>query len=313
MSAISDDYDTPWKDAVTRYFPEFMAFYFPYAHAQIDWLRPHVFLEQELAQVVRDAGLGKRRVDKLVRVARLGGADQWMFIHIDVQGRYDPDFAERVFVYNYRIYDRYRRPVASLAVLADGRAHWKPDRFGYSVFGCETSILFPVVKLNDYRESLDQLLLDSNVFALVTAAHLLTQQSKGNDVQRHAFKWRLVRLLYQRDWDRQRVVDLFGVIDWMMRLPAALQSGLMRDIDEMERRCEMPYMNPFEVRGLKEGRKAGRMEGRVEILESILEARFGVLPKETKERLAQASGKSLAAWARAALDAPTLDQVFCAR
>jgi hypothetical protein len=42
--------------------------------------------------VVRDAGLGKRRVDKLVRVARLGGADQWMFIHIDVQGRYDPRF-----------------------------------------------------------------------------------------------------------------------------------------------------------------------------------------------------------------------------
>jgi len=25
----NDDFDTPWKDAVTRYFPEFMAFYFP--------------------------------------------------------------------------------------------------------------------------------------------------------------------------------------------------------------------------------------------------------------------------------------------
>jgi hypothetical protein len=25
----SDDYDSPWKDALTRYFPEFMAFYFP--------------------------------------------------------------------------------------------------------------------------------------------------------------------------------------------------------------------------------------------------------------------------------------------
>jgi len=28
----SDDYDTPWKDALTRYFPEFMTFYFPRAH-----------------------------------------------------------------------------------------------------------------------------------------------------------------------------------------------------------------------------------------------------------------------------------------
>ena len=26
---LSDDYDSPWKDAVEHYFPEFMAFYFP--------------------------------------------------------------------------------------------------------------------------------------------------------------------------------------------------------------------------------------------------------------------------------------------
>ena len=28
-----DDFDTPWKTALTRYLPEFMAFYFPEAHA----------------------------------------------------------------------------------------------------------------------------------------------------------------------------------------------------------------------------------------------------------------------------------------
>jgi hypothetical protein len=27
--ATPDDYDSPWKDAVERYFPEFIAFYFP--------------------------------------------------------------------------------------------------------------------------------------------------------------------------------------------------------------------------------------------------------------------------------------------
>ena len=35
----SDDYDSPWKEAITRYFPEFMAFYFPLAHGEIDCLR----------------------------------------------------------------------------------------------------------------------------------------------------------------------------------------------------------------------------------------------------------------------------------
>ena len=65
----NDDYDTPWKEAVTNYFPEFMAFYFPDAHARIDWTRGYEFLDQELAQVVKDAELGKRLIDKLVKVA----------------------------------------------------------------------------------------------------------------------------------------------------------------------------------------------------------------------------------------------------
>jgi hypothetical protein len=59
---MADDYDTPWKDALTRYFREFMSFYFPDAYQEIDWTVPHLFLEQELAQVVHGAELGCRRV-----------------------------------------------------------------------------------------------------------------------------------------------------------------------------------------------------------------------------------------------------------
>jgi hypothetical protein len=118
MTAHCDDYDTPWKEAVDHYFPEFMAFYFPEAHAQIDWDQPYRFLNQELAQVVQDAELGKRLLDRLVEVAMRGGGAAWVYIHIEVQGQFDAAFAERLFVYNYRLYDRYRRPVATLALLA---------------------------------------------------------------------------------------------------------------------------------------------------------------------------------------------------
>ncbi|EGV30436.1 conserved hypothetical cytosolic protein [Thiorhodococcus drewsii AZ1] len=172
-----DDYDTPWKDAVTRAFPEFMAFYFPAAASKIDWSRGHDFLDQELAQVVRDAELGRRLLDKLVRVGTHDGAEHWVFIHLEIQSDHDTDFAERLFTYNYRLYDKYRRPVATLALLADASASWKPHRFGYSLFGCHVGIRFPVVKLRDYLPRLEELLSDPNPFALVTAAHLLTQQT----------------------------------------------------------------------------------------------------------------------------------------
>ena len=66
---VMDDYDSPWKEAVEHYFPEFMAFYFPNAAVQIDWAKGYEFLDQELRALAQNAELGKRYVDKLVRPA----------------------------------------------------------------------------------------------------------------------------------------------------------------------------------------------------------------------------------------------------
>src|SRR5471032_2993867 len=201
MDGLNDDYDTPWKLAVTRYFPDFIAFYFTRAHAAIDWSRPHVFLDEELAQLTQDAALGKRLLDKLVQVHTLDGGAQWVLIHVEVQGGRERDFAERIFTYNYRAYDRYRRPVASLVVLADDGLRWRPQAFSYRLFGCEMRLDFSAVKLNDHVDRIAALLADPNPFALVTAAHLLTRKTRGDAARRHVEKWRLTRLLYLRNWD----------------------------------------------------------------------------------------------------------------
>jgi len=65
---MADDYDDAWKEALETFFVDFMAFFLPVAHAEIDWARGYTFLDQELSQIVQDAELGKRRVDKLVQV-----------------------------------------------------------------------------------------------------------------------------------------------------------------------------------------------------------------------------------------------------
>lgn len=46
---------------------------------------------------------------------------------------------------------------------------------------------------------------------------LFTRKTKGNPEARYAAKWRLAKLLYERHWDKQQIIDLFGVIDWLMR------------------------------------------------------------------------------------------------
>lgn len=94
----TSDYDSPWKEALERYFPQFLEFFFPQIHAEIDWSRGWTFLDKELQQVVRDADLGRRLVDKLVKVWKLDGTETAILIHIEVQGQRESDFAERMFV-----------------------------------------------------------------------------------------------------------------------------------------------------------------------------------------------------------------------
>ena len=57
----------------------------------------------------------------------LEGAEAWVLVHIEIQGDADADFAKRIYVYNYRIFDRYDRRTASLAVLTDDRPQWRPS------------------------------------------------------------------------------------------------------------------------------------------------------------------------------------------
>src|SRR5690606_11003817 len=80
----------------------------------------------------------------------------------------------------------------------------------------------------------------------------------------YAAKWRLARLLYQRAWDRQRIMDLFAVIDWLLRLPSELERRLWTSIEELERVQNMPYATSVQRLGREEGREEGWEEGREE-------------------------------------------------
>jgi len=84
-----DDYDSPWKEALERYLPDFLALLFPQAYAGIDWSKGYEFLDTELQQIVRDAELGRRLADKLVRVVDTEGQEDWLLIHLEIQGKRD--------------------------------------------------------------------------------------------------------------------------------------------------------------------------------------------------------------------------------
>ena len=148
MTTPQADFDSPWKQALEAYFPEFLSFFFPDIHTDIDWSSGYEMLDKELQKVVRDADLGKRYADKLVKVWRKNGEERWVIIHAEVQGQQESQFSQRMFVYNYRLRDRYNKPVVSLAVLTDERASWRPQPFSSeSLWGTQITFKFATAKL----------------------------------------------------------------------------------------------------------------------------------------------------------------------
>jgi hypothetical protein len=264
---MSADYDSPWKEALDVFFESFLALLFPAAHAQIDWSRGWEALDKEFQQIVREAEMGRRYVDKLAKVWTKAGAECWVLVHVEVQTDRDLEFPLRMHVYHYRIFDRYNKPVASLAVLADDDPGWRPREFHESLFGCESILRFPTAKLLDFAVRDDELEASENPFAKVVLAHLKARQTKDNPGDRRSWKIRLVRGLYERGFSAKDVRELFRVIDWLMELPPPLDNEFWDDVDKIQQEGRMPFITTPERVGVERGLRKG--------IEVLLKLRFG--------------------------------------
>ncbi len=296
------EFDSPWKQILQLYFADFMLFFFPQAHEEIDWSRGFEFLDKELAQVVRDAELGQRFADKLVKVYRSGGEESWILAHIEVQSQEESDFPRRMFVYNYRIFDRYNRSVASLAVLGDENTNWRPTQFGYELFGCKVDFQFPVIKLIDYQRRLPELEANRNPFATVVMAHLAAVQTRSDRLQRKQQKLSLVRRLYEQGLDRDAVLNLLAFIDWMLTLPLDLEREFRQEVEQLEEEQRMQYVTSFERSGIQKGLLKGISLG--------LKLKFGSLGQDLLPEIEQIQDVSLLESILEAIDtANTVDEL----
>ena len=270
----TDDYDSPWKEGMELYFKELMQFFFPDIAAQIAWNKGYQFLDKELQQVVRDAEIGRRHADKLVRVWSLQDKPFHVMIHIEVQSDKDRDFPLRMYIYNYRIFDKRYRPVTSLAILADENPSWRPGAYSSEQWGCEIHFKFPVVKLFDYSDKIDILLEKTNPFAIITAAHLKTKATKNNPQERYTWKWTITRTLYEKGFSAKDILSLYRLVDWLMMLPDDLTEQFAQNLIAYEEEKKMPYVTSTERIGIEKSRHEGMLFDAREMVLEALDEKF---------------------------------------
>lgn len=274
------NWDNAWKEVLTHLFREFLQFFFPRIYREVDFSRGYVFLDKELAKIIKTASVGGRIVDKLAKVYLKNGEEKWLLIHIEVQSYRDENFPERMFIYNYRIYDRYRREVISLALLADADENYRPNQFRIARWGFECKFRFPAIKLLDYRYKFEALRSQKNPFAMVLRGYLKTLETIGNDRERFSWKKRFLMELYRSGMNRETILGVYKFIDWVMELPEELEERILDETHETEEEKTMSVLTTAEKRGhkkgLEQGLEQGIREGIYPAIADLLEIKFSV-------------------------------------
>ncbi len=88
----------------------------------------------------------------------------------------------------------------------------------------------------------------------------------------------MVRLLYEQGWDKQRILDLFAVLDWMMSLPEGLEKKLWQDIQLIEGETQIPYVTSVERLATQRGVHQGMQQECLALVTRQLRHKFGLSP-----------------------------------
>ena len=278
MDDLTSEFDIAWKQALEWFFEPFAGFFFAEVHREIDWSREPIFLDKELQQVVPEAATGRGTVDKLVKLFTREGEERWVLVHAEVQSQHDAGFAERMYLYNRRLSDKYGRMPVSLAVFGDESTKWRPDVHHDGRWGCSVRFRFPTAKVLDYKGRDAELEADRNPFAVVTLAHLKTLETRGDPAARYDWKFRLVKGLYDRGLTKVQVQQLFRVMDWVLKLPKLFKTQLQADITKFEEGKNVQLLSPMEQmwkeEGLAKGVQEGLQQGLQQGLQAALKLRF---------------------------------------
>lgn len=280
------DFDSPWKEALDKFFHALLDLCFPKIASEIDWTVAPEFLDTELHEILRGAIDGRQHVDKLARITLLNGEARRILLHVEVQHWPDKGFPARLYSYHKRLEEK--APVATVAILADTDKDWKPSRYDNDLLGCRVIFDFPICKLLDLLASKDDLEKSQNPAAMLVLANWAAQQTGSDAAERYRWKRQLMRSAYEKGFRREDILELYRFIDWLLQLPKGLEESFRAEILKEEEHL-MPYVTSFERLAKEEGRQEGLEEGRLstsrEVIKDMLLVRFGNLDSEVIRRI----------------------------
>ncbi len=183
--------DSAWKEVIEKFFKDIMELLFPKIYDTIDFSKKFDFLDTTMRPLSPFGHHGDRAADVLVKVQLKSREYSYirLFIHIEVQGERRKNLMERIYIYNYRSFDKRLEagvPVVSLLILADDEENYRPDEYKVSFCDFELRMKIPMVKIIDFKlkkEMKEKLEKSSSPIAVVIRTQLKSMELKKSGWQ----------------------------------------------------------------------------------------------------------------------------------
>ena len=268
--------DYLWKGIVSKLFPDFMRLVHPEIEHVLDLDRECEFLDKELQQAdqLTDGKYGQRIVDHLVKVYTKEGKDDYILLHIEVQGRFSANFSERMFQYYYLLKNKYKRSVAAYAIFTEASTKQRPNRFTSSFHGTEVSYKFNTYKISTASDQ--ELTCSENPFAIIILAARANHSVKNigkselRDLHLKDLKIALIKKVMKLNPDNNKFIDILYFILNYISFEFSETSAIFDDeLAVLTKNTKVmgvveELVKYEKILSFKEGKSKGKIEGKVE-------------------------------------------------
>jgi hypothetical protein len=264
--------DILWKVVIEEVFDDLLRFVYADADQVYDLERGFEFLEKELAEMdpEPDEESDTKFADKLVKVYHRDGEEDWVMMHVEIQGEIAnrTEFSGRMFRYFYRILDRFKRPVSAVAIFTGRDGRRMPGIFEYRYHSTRVLYEYQVLSILDFSD--EELAESKNPFALVVlAAKMALMVGRVSETELLERKVAIGVGLMRKGFSVRKVRAIFSFLENMVLFEnremnrtfrRRIQSHDKRDIMGID---EYVRQEGFEI-GMEEGIEKGIEKGRQE-------------------------------------------------
>jgi hypothetical protein len=292
---VAMDHDRLFKELIRTFFAEFMELFFPEVHEVIDFNHV-IFLSEE---VFTDIVIGeKRKVDILIET-KLKSEEALIVVHFESQAQYQEFFAERMFLYYSRLYEKYRKRIIPIAIFSYDEMKNESNLFEVT-FSFKDILKFQFYKVELRRMNWRDFIKRGNP----VAAALLSKMGY-NKRDRIQVKLEFLRMLLYLELDPARMHLITGFFDTYLVLDDIEESKLWAELRALDPKEEAKLMEiktnweksaearilelkpNWEKTAESKGITQGKVLGEQKILKKFMQAHFGESSKGLLDQISQ--------------------------